>query len=142
VVDGSTIQLPDTPRNQKRYPQPTSQKPGCGFPMIRFVALLSLSSGAILKVMMDSLRSHDLRLFRRLWQSLRTGDIILGDRAFGEYSTLAQLPRQGVDVVARLHHQRKVDFRKAQRLVNTFASRLPEFFRKFFRTNSRPCAPY
>jgi hypothetical protein len=110
--------------------------------MIRFVALLSLSSGAILKVMMDSLRSHDLRLFRRLWQSLRTGDIILGDRAFGEYSTLAQLPRQGVDVVARLHHQRKVDFRKAQRLVNTFASRLPEFFRKFFRTNSRPCAPY
>jgi hypothetical protein len=41
----------------------------------------------------------------------------LGDRAFGEYSTLAQLPRQGVDVVARLHHQRKVDFRKAKRLA-------------------------
>ena len=50
VVDGSTIQLPDTPGNQKRYPQPTSQKPGCGFPVIRFVALLSLNSGAILKV--------------------------------------------------------------------------------------------
>jgi hypothetical protein len=30
---------------------------------------------------------------------------------------LAQLPRQGVDVVARLHHQRKVDFRKAKRLA-------------------------
>ena len=117
VVDGSTIQLPDTPRNQKRYPQPTSQKPGCGFPVIRFVALLSLNSGAILQVMMDGLRSHDLRLFRRLWQSLRPGDIVLGDRAFGEYSTVAQLPRQGVDVVARLHHQRKVDFRKAQRLA-------------------------
>jgi hypothetical protein len=117
VVDGSTIQLPDTPRNQKRYPQPTSQKPGCGFPVVRFVGLLSLNSGAILQVVWDSLRSHDLRLFRRLWQSLRIGDIILGDRAFGEYSTLAQLPRQGVDVVARLHQKRKVDFRKAQRLA-------------------------
>jgi hypothetical protein len=117
VVDGSTIQLPDTPRNQKRYPQPTSQKPGCGFPMIRFVALLSLSSGAILQVVLDSLHSHDLRLFRRWWEHLRKGDIILGDRAFGEYSTLAQLPRQGVGVVARLHHQRKGDFRKAQRLA-------------------------
>ena len=117
VVDGSTIQLSDTPRNQKRYPQPTSQKPGCGFPVIRFVALLSLNSGAILQVVWDSLHSHDLRLFRRLWQSLCIGDIILGDRAFGEYSTLAQLPRQGVDVVARLHHQRKVDFRKAKRLA-------------------------
>jgi Transposase DDE domain len=81
------------------------------------VALLSLNSGAILKVVMDGLHSHDLRLFRRLWRELQTGDIVLGDRAFGEYSTLAQLPRQGVDVVARLHHQRKVDFRKAKKLA-------------------------
>jgi hypothetical protein len=117
VVDGSTTQLPDTARNQKRYPQPTSQKPGCGFPVIRFVALMSLKSGAILQVMMDSLLSHDLRLFRRLWEYLQTGDIVLGDRAFGEYSTLAHLPQRGVDVVARLHHQRKVDFRKAKRLA-------------------------
>jgi hypothetical protein len=117
VVDGSTTQLPDTAPNQKRFPQPSGQKPGCGFPMIRFVALLSLNSGAILQVVMDSLRSHDLRLFRRLWQYLRSGDIVLGDRAFGEYSTLAQLPKLGVDVVARLHHQRKVDFRKAKRLA-------------------------
>jgi hypothetical protein len=30
----------------------------CGFPVIRFVALLSLNRGAILKVMMDGLRSR------------------------------------------------------------------------------------
>ena len=117
VVDGSTTQLPDTPQNQKRFPQPSSQKPGCGFPVIRLVVLMSLSSGAILQVMLDSLRSHDLRLFHRLWPFLKAGDIVLGDRAFGEYTTLAQLPRCGVDVVARLHHQRKVDFRKAKRLA-------------------------
>ncbi|HKW28517.1 MAG TPA: IS4 family transposase [Verrucomicrobiae bacterium] len=117
VVDGSTTQLPDTTPNQRRYPQPTGQKSGCGFPMMRFVALLSLKSGVILKVMMDSLRSHDLRLFRRLWDYLQIGDIVLGDRAFGEYSTLAQLPQRGVDVVARLHQKRRVDFRNAQRLA-------------------------
>jgi hypothetical protein len=117
VVDGSTTQLPDTPKNQKRYPQPSSQKPGCGFPVIHFVALLSLKSGAILNVILDSLLTHDLRLFHRLWQCLRPGDIVLGDRAFGEYSTLAGLPRQGVDVVARLNARRKVDFRHAKRLA-------------------------
>jgi hypothetical protein len=117
VVDGSTTQLPDTAKNQKRYPQPSSQKPGCGFPVLRFVALMSLSSGAILQVACASLRSHDLRLFHRLWEFLKTGDIVLGDRAFGEYTTLAQLPRRGVDVVARLHHQRKIDFRKGKRLA-------------------------
>src|SRR5439155_4697039 len=45
------------------------------------------------------------------------GDILLGDRAFGEFTTLAALPLWlGVDVVARLHACRKVDFRKSQRL--------------------------
>jgi hypothetical protein len=118
VGDASTTQLADTPENQKTYPQPSSQKKGCGFPVIRFLALLSLNSGAILQVVMDSLRSHELRLFRRLWEHLQKGDIVLGDRAFGEYTTAAALPQQGVDLVARLHHQRKVDFRKAKRLGN------------------------
>ena len=116
VVDGSTTQLADTVENQERYPQPAAQKPGCGFPVLKFVALFSLTSGALLNVLLGSLHHHDLRLLRGLWEQLKKGDIILGDRAFGEYTTLAGLPQQGVDVVARLHHRRKVDFRKAKRL--------------------------
>jgi len=116
VADGSTTQLPDTAQNQRRYPQPTSQKPGCGFPVLKFVVLFSLASGALLNVFLGSLHHHDLRLLRGLWDQLKKGDILLGDRAYGEYTTLAGLPSQGVDVVARLHHRRKVDFRKARRL--------------------------
>jgi len=116
VVDGSTTQLADYKRNQKRYPQPAGQKAGCGFPVMKFVVLFCLNTGAILEVMMGSLRHHDLRLFRRLWGTLKKGDIILADRGFGEYATLAALPLKGVDVVARLHAMRKVDFRKATRL--------------------------
>ena len=117
VADGSTTQLADTPKNQKRYPQSRSQKPGCGFPVLKFVALFSLTSGAVLNVVLGRLRHHDLRLFRQLWEQLKKGDILLGDRAWGEYTTLAGLPRQGVDGVARRHARRKVDFRKAQRLA-------------------------
>ena len=116
VADGSTTQLPDTAENQRRYPQPASQKSGCGFPVLKFVVLFSLASGALLNVLMGSLHHHDLRLLRGLWDQLKKGDILLGDRAYGEYTTLAGLPLQGVDLVARLHHCRKVDFRKAQRL--------------------------
>ena len=116
VADGSTTQLPDTAAHQRRYPQPASQKPGCGFPVLKFVVLFSLASGALLNVLLGNLHHHDLRLLRGLWEQLKTGDILLGDRAYGEYTTLAGLPQQGVDVVARLHHRRKVDFRKAQRL--------------------------
>lgn len=117
AVDGSTVQLADTPANQKRFPQPSGQKSGCGFPVLKLVVLFCLQSGAVLQVMLDNLHTHDLRLFHRLWEKLKSGDILLGDRAFGEYTTVAGLPRQGVDVVARLHARRKVDFRKARRLA-------------------------
>ena len=39
LVDGTTVTLPDTPENQQAYPQPDSQQPGLGFPMIRLVVL-------------------------------------------------------------------------------------------------------
>jgi hypothetical protein len=117
VVDCSTTQLPDTEANQQRYPQPGGQKPGCGFPVMKFLVLFSLASGAVLNVVMSGWRNHDLRLFRRVWDQLKAGDIGLGDRAYGDYVTLASLPRQGVDVVARLHQKRKADFRQAKRLA-------------------------
>ncbi len=33
-IDGSSMALDDTEANQAEYPQPTSQKPGCGFPAL------------------------------------------------------------------------------------------------------------
>jgi hypothetical protein len=80
------------------------------------VVLFSLASGAILNVVTGKLHRHDLRLFRQLWDWLKRGDILLGDRAYGEYATVAGLKQWAVDVIARLHQARKVDFRKAKRL--------------------------
>jgi hypothetical protein len=117
VIDASSAQAPDTRANQKRYPQSAEQKPGCGFPVIKFLLFFSLNSGAVLNVIMGSLHNHELRLLRQLQEELRSGDILLGDRAYGEYTTLATLPLRGVDVVARLHQMRRVDFRRAQRLA-------------------------
>jgi len=115
VADCSTTQLADTQKNQKRYPQPSAQKPGCGFPLLKFLVLFSLSSGAILRVATGHWRNHDVRLLRGLWDALQKGDILLGDRAYGDYLTMASLPQQQVDVVARLHGGRKVDYRRASK---------------------------
>jgi DDE family transposase len=134
VVDGTTVQLADTLKNQQRYPQLPHQQPGCGFPLLKLLALFSLASGAILTVIMDSYHNHDLRLFRRLWEELKTGDVILGDRLFGDYATLADLPQRGIDVVARLNVKRKVDFRKAKRLGSNDGL--------FVWTKSHLCPPY
>jgi hypothetical protein len=76
AVDGSTVQLPDTPKNQARYPQPSGQKAGCGFPVLKLAVLFSLASGAVLRVFTGSLRHHDLRLLRDLIQEPSGGDVL------------------------------------------------------------------
>jgi len=114
VVDATSTQLPDTPENQRRYPQPSSQKAGCGFPVMKVMALFSLTSGAVLHVIQESLHWHDIRLFRRLWGYLRRNDIVVADRAFSDYVSLASLPQQAVDVIYRLHQARRPDFRRCQ----------------------------
>jgi hypothetical protein len=117
VADGSTTQLPDTEANRKAYPQATGQKPGCGFPLLKFLPIFSLGSGAIRHVETATWKTHDVRLLKQAWHALARHEVLLVDRAFGDYVTLAALPKRGVDVVARLHGGRKVDYRRAhQRL--------------------------
>lgn len=111
VADSSTAQLSDTPENQALYPQPSSQKPGCGFPLLKFLPVFSLSSGAISQVVMADWKNHDARLLRQSWDLFQPGDVLLVDRAFGDYVNLATLPSRGVDVLARMHGARQVDFR-------------------------------
>src|SRR5215468_8889610 len=48
VYDGSSVSMPDTPENQRAYPQPVAQKPGLGFPLARIAVIFSLACGAIL----------------------------------------------------------------------------------------------
>ncbi len=50
LVDGLVINAPDTPENQEKYPQPTSQKPGLGFPQIRQCATICLATGVVIDV--------------------------------------------------------------------------------------------
>jgi hypothetical protein len=116
VVDGTGITLPDTEANQDDYPQPPGQKPGCGFPVLHLVALMSLATGAVSHYCIGALYDHEQRLFQELRTQVRVGDIVLGDRSFGTFANLVLLQRQGVDGVFRRHHARTKEAPKVQRL--------------------------
>jgi Transposase DDE domain len=116
VVDGTTCSMPDTAESQKAYPQPGSQKPGCGFPMMKLVGLFCLASGALLEVVRGTLRVHESQLFRHLWPHLNPGDVLLADRGFCSFFSIHSLQARGVDSVMRLHQRRRVDFRRGKRL--------------------------
>ncbi len=116
IVDGTTLSMPDTPANQAVWPQPSSQKPGCGFPLMKLTGLFALGSGALLDHATGNEHVHEGQLFRQMWPHLSRGDIILGDRGFSSYSTMAALGLRGIDTVFRVHHARQIDFRLGKRL--------------------------
>ena len=119
IADGTTVSMPDTPANQKAYPQQAAQKKGLGFPLLRLVGLISLSCGAVLDIATGPYRGKrtgETTLLRQLLGSLRTGDLLLADALFSNYWTIALLLEQGVDYLGRLEGMRRVDFRRGQRL--------------------------
>ena len=117
VVDGSSLRLPDTPANQKHFPQPPNQKRGCGFPVMKLVVLFCLTSGVLLARATGTLWESEARLLHRLLATLQPGDIVVGDRGFGNFVILALLAGAGVDFIGRVPtNSRRVDFRQGRRL--------------------------
>lgn len=119
LLDGTTISMPDTAANQAEYPQSGEQQPGLGFPLAMLVAIISLSTGAVLRWATGPCRGKgtgEQALFRSLMPHLSKGDIILADRYHCTYFTIAMLAERGVDILTRQHQRRHTDFSKGQRL--------------------------
>jgi Transposase DDE domain len=119
VVDGTTCSMPDTPQNQKRWPQPPAQQAGLGFPLVRLVAVMSLNCAAVLDVATgpyQGKQTGETALFRTLLDSVEEGDVLLADRYYASYWMIALLLTRGVDSLMRQHQLRRTDFRGGRRL--------------------------
>jgi hypothetical protein len=121
LVDGTTLSMPDTEANQALYPQPRSQAPGLGFPLVRLVGVLCLGSGVVLDAAFGGYRTpgHDEQaLLRTLLDTLESGDLLLGDAFYATYFLLAALQARGVEAVFEQQgaRRRSSDFRRGKRL--------------------------
>jgi hypothetical protein len=116
VIDGTSLNLPDTPANRQAYPQSQDQQPQCGFPLLRLVSVFSLETGALLERAYAPYTTSENALYQSLWPTFQKGDLVLGDRNFGSWGALASLQLQGVDGLFRLHASRNEDLRRGQSL--------------------------
>jgi hypothetical protein len=119
VGDGTTLTMADTDDNQREYPQQMSQKPGCGFPIMRCVVLFALSTGVVLEMAMGRYKgklTHEVSLFREIDSVVEENDVFLADRAYSGWFEMARLMARGVHVVVRMHQRRKADFSQGVRL--------------------------
>jgi hypothetical protein len=119
LVDGFETVLDDTEANQKEYPQPTSQRRGLGFPMMRVVVFLAFATAVVTGAAFgpySGKESGETALLRQLLDQLRADDIMVADRYYCSYFMIALLRQRGADAAFRLHHKRKYDFRRGHLL--------------------------
>jgi len=115
VFDGTTLSLPDTPENQKDYPQTSSQKPGCGFPVLHLLVVWSARGGGVLHHAKGDYHHGGMRLLHQLMPTLTPKDIVIYDRAAGHYVACALSRKHDTDLISRVK-VRKIDWRRGQRL--------------------------
>jgi len=119
LVDGFTFTMPDTAANRAKYPQPSSQKEGVGFPIARACAILSLATACLTELAIgpySGKETGETALLRQLLDSFQAGEIVVADRFYCSFMMIALLMLGNVDVCARMHQRRHVDFRRGRRL--------------------------
>src|SRR4051794_15289186 len=98
LADGTSVSMPDTPENQREYPQPRQQKAGCGFPIARVVVLICLATGCVLDAAIGGARGKltgEHALLRGLHGRLRPGDILVADAYYSSSDEVLTLRRLG-----------------------------------------------
>jgi Transposase DDE domain len=121
LADGCEQSMPDTPANQKEYPQQKAQKPGLGFPRLRLVVLLAFATACLVGAAIGPCKGKgcgETELFRKLLDQLHAGDVVVADRYYCTWWLIALLVGRGVDACFRLHHKRHYDFSKGRQLGN------------------------
>lgn len=119
LVDGATASMADTEENQREYPQHNVQKKGLGFPIVRFVVLLSLATAMVCRLALGRYSGKETgepALLRQLLDDVDPGTILLADRYYCSYFMIALALLGRCDFVTRLHQRRKMNFREMERL--------------------------
>jgi hypothetical protein len=109
IVDGSHVSMPDTAENRAVYPQPPTQRPGLGFPLARITVALSLATGACHDLAIAPYQgkgTDEKTLFRRMYDVLEPGDVVLADALFDDYFIVCELRNRHIDIVARVQRER------------------------------------
>src|SRR4051794_6886693 len=126
LADGSSFSMPDTPALQAHFGQPGNQAKGCGFPMAHILALFHAGTGLLMEVAAAPLRSQDIAGLAGILPLLAAGDVLVADRGFCSFASLAMVLSRGIHAVFRLHQKQIVDFTPGRSHARPGQNRVPK----------------
>jgi Transposase DDE domain len=108
AIDGTTMALPDSPRNLAAYGKQAGNHGGSGYPLLRLVALAACGTRTVIDAVFGPASCGELDCTRRLRRSLHAGMLVLLDRNFDAAALVGQLAATNTDLLVRLRSNRKL----------------------------------
>ena len=82
AIDGTTLDVADTPENARAFGRPTTGRGAGAFPQLRVLALIETGTHVICDAVLRPFHSGEVPTARRLLRSVGPGMLLLWDRGF------------------------------------------------------------
>src|SRR3954454_953166 len=101
-LDGTTIDLPDSPALEERFGRPGAARGASSFPQLRLLTLTETGTHAIFAIAFDRCAVGEARLAPDLLHQLQPGMLCLADRAFVGFELWRTATASGGDLLWRM----------------------------------------
>jgi len=113
-IDGSSLDLQDTPANAKEFGRPQCSETPRSFPQLRFVALIECGTRVIFGARMGGYRTSELALAKEVLSFLKPGMLCIADRYYLGFELWKQARETGADLLWRA--RKDMIFKSTRRL--------------------------
>jgi hypothetical protein len=101
ALDGTLIDVADTPENARAFGRPSTGRGAGAFPQIRVLALIETGTHVICDVVIRAFRSGEVPIARHLLRSVGPGMLLLWDRGFHSYEMVRGTLKQQAHFLGR-----------------------------------------
>jgi Insertion element 4 transposase N-terminal/Transposase DDE domain len=101
-LDGTVLDVPDTPANARTFGRPMSGRAAGAFPQVRLLALCELGTHAICGLAIKPLRHGEVSMVGPLLDQLGPGMLLIWDRGFFSYELIRSVCERGCHLLARV----------------------------------------
>jgi hypothetical protein len=102
ALDGFVVDLPDTPANERSFGRPGSGRAPAAFPQARVLALCETGSHVLWRSLIKPCHRGEVTMAHYLLRFVQPDMLLLWDRNFLSYQTVAEVRRRRAHLLARI----------------------------------------
>jgi Insertion element 4 transposase N-terminal/Transposase DDE domain len=101
-IDGTVLDVPDTPANDARFGRSSGGRGDSAFPQVRKVSLVELGTHAEVAMAIGGWHDSEQKLVGQLWDRIPADALLLEDRGFFSYEHWKRLDSAGIKLLIRV----------------------------------------